>query len=184
MITGVGSRQTCSGRRSPCASTTRPIRSSSRFAESCRNANCDAAVAANASIGNPYSLRASSSRLRRISWRKRSRYCARIKANPEAFARLNSQQQALVQAGHIALGFDTEAVKLALGDPDRTAIRTDADGETIIWHYVTYESEGLLLYSGYYHTGRRWGGWGPVYPYYLDFPDRRVRDRFRVEFKG
>ena len=107
---------------------------------------------------------------------------SRIKANPEAFNRLTLQQQALVQAGQIALGFDVEAVKLALGDPDRIAKRIDADGETEIWHYLTYESGGRILFTGYYHTGRRWWGWGAAYPYYLDFPDRRVRDRFRVEY--
>jgi hypothetical protein len=107
----------------------------------------------------------------------------RIKANPEVFARLTAQQQALVQAGQIALGFDSEAVKLALGDPDRVAVRTDADGETQIWHYVSYEAEGRVLFTGYYHVGRRWWGWGPSYAYYLNYPNRHVRDRFRVEFK-
>lgn len=107
----------------------------------------------------------------------------RIKANPDAFARLAADQQALVQAGQIALGFDFEAVKLALGDPDRIAVRTDADGETVIWHYVSYEADGRVLFTGHYHTGRRWWGWGPAYAYYLDYPNRRVRDRFRVEFK-
>lgn len=108
----------------------------------------------------------------------------RIKANPEAFARLTPQQQAMVKAGQIGLGFDQEAVKLALGDPDRVAVRTDAKGETVIWQYVTYESDGRILYTGYYHSGRRWWGWGSPYPYYLDYPERRVRDRFRVEFKA
>ena len=108
---------------------------------------------------------------------------ARIRANPEAFARLTPEQQALVQAGHIALGFSEEAVRLALGDPDRLAVRTDADGQTAIWHYVTYEADGRMLFTGYYHTGRRWWGWGPMYPYYLDYPNRTVRDRFRVEFR-
>ncbi len=109
---------------------------------------------------------------------------SRIKANPEAFARLTPAQQALVQAGQIALGFDEEAVKLALGDPDRRSRRVDADGETAIWHYVSYHYEGRILFTGYYHTGRRWWGWGPPYPYYLDYPEREVRDRFRVEFRG
>jgi hypothetical protein len=107
----------------------------------------------------------------------------RIKANPEVYERLTPQQQALVQSGQIALGFDAEAVKLALGDPDRISVRTDADGETAIWHYVTYEAEGQVLFSGYYHTGRRWGWWGPSYAYYLDYPNRRERDRFCVELK-
>lgn len=107
----------------------------------------------------------------------------RIKANPEVFARLDPQQQALVRGGQVALGFDFEAVKLALGDPDRITVRTTADGETVIWHYATYEADGHVLFTGYYHTNRRWWGWGPGYAYYLDYPNRRVRDRFRVEFK-
>ena len=107
----------------------------------------------------------------------------RIKANPEVFAKLDPQQQALVRAGQIALGFDADAVKLALGDPDRVSVRTTADGETAIWHYVTYEADGRVLFTGYYHSGRRWWGWGPSYAYYLDYPNRRVRDHFRVEFK-
>lgn len=107
----------------------------------------------------------------------------RIKANPEAFARLHPHQQALVQAGQVALGFDFEAVKLALGDPDRVWVRRNADGEVVIWHYVTYEARGRILFTGHYHSSRRWWGWGPSYAYYLHYPDRRVRDRFRVEFK-
>jgi len=109
----------------------------------------------------------------------------RIHANPEAFARLSPEQQALVRAGQIGLGFDADAVKLALGEPDRIAIRTEPDGETVIWHYTAYEAvDGRILFSGFYHTRRAWWGWGAAYPYYLDYPDRRVRDRFRVEFKG
>jgi hypothetical protein len=106
----------------------------------------------------------------------------RIKANPEAFARLSPSQQALVKAGQIGLGFDFDAVKLALGDPDRVTTRTDSDGETIVWHYVSYEAEGRILFTGYYHNRRGWWG-GASYPYYLDYPNRHVRDRFRVQFQ-
>lgn len=107
----------------------------------------------------------------------------RIKANPEAFAQLTPEQQTLVKAGQVALGFGFDAVKLALGDPDRVGTRIDADGETITWHYLTYEADGRMLFTGYYHTGRGWWG-GARYPYYLDYPNRRVRDRFTVQFKG
>jgi hypothetical protein len=107
----------------------------------------------------------------------------RIKADPETYARLTAEQQALVRAGQIGLGFDFDAVKLALGDPNRVSTRTDADGETVTWHYLTYEANGRMLFTGYYHVGRGWWG-GAAYPYYLDFPDRQVRDRFSVQFKG
>jgi hypothetical protein len=107
----------------------------------------------------------------------------RIKANPEAFARLTAEQQTLVKAGQVALGFDFDAVKLALGDPDRVTTRTDADGQTVVWRYLTYEADGRMLFTGYYHTARGWWG-GAAYPYYLDYPNRRVRDRFSVQFKS
>ena len=106
----------------------------------------------------------------------------RIRAHPEAFARLGAQEQALVKAGQIALGFDFDTVKLALGEPDRITRRTTADGETVVWHYLAYEAEGRMLFTGHYHTARGWWG-GPAYPYYLDFPNRRVRDRFSVQFQ-
>jgi hypothetical protein len=105
---------------------------------------------------------------------------ARIENNPEAFNRCTPQQQELIKQGQIAIGFDQGMVKLALGDPDRITTRTDASGQSEVWHYVTYETdEGLVLYTGYYHRFR-----GPVfYPYYLDYPARREHDRFRVAFK-
>jgi hypothetical protein len=109
---------------------------------------------------------------------------SRIQAQPQVFARLTPAQQALVRSGQVALGFDMDAVKLALGDPDHVTVRTDANGQVQVWHYLTYESGGVILYTGYYH--RRWGGglwWEPTYPYYMDYPDRVVRERFQIVFK-
>lgn len=106
----------------------------------------------------------------------------RIEANPEVYARLSDEQKALVRAGKVAIGFSADAVKLALGDPDRVAVRTDADGQTEIWHYLTYEARGRILFTGHFHTGRLW--WGGMYPYYLRFPDRTVRDRFTVHLRN
>jgi outer membrane protein assembly factor BamE (lipoprotein component of BamABCDE complex) len=104
----------------------------------------------------------------------------RIEKNPEAFNRCAPQQQELIKQGKVAVGFDEEMVRLALGDPDRITTRTDASGQSEVWHYVTYETDdGVLLYTGYYHRFR-----GPVlYPYYLDYPERTEHDRFKVSFK-
>jgi len=105
----------------------------------------------------------------------------RIKKNPAAFDRCTPEQQDLIKQGKVALGFDVEMVKLALGDPDRVTTRTDASGTSEVWHYETYEtSDGAILYTGYYH--HFWGG--PMYAYYLDYPARRAVDHFRVAFKG
>jgi outer membrane protein assembly factor BamE (lipoprotein component of BamABCDE complex) len=104
---------------------------------------------------------------------------ARIKNNPETFNRCTPQQQELIKQGEVALGFDEDMVRLALGDPDRVVTRTDASGQSQVWSYVTYETDdGVLLYTGYYHRF-----WGPVYPYYLDYPARVEHDHFRVVFK-
>jgi hypothetical protein len=109
---------------------------------------------------------------------------SRIAQSPEAFARLTPDQQALVKAGQIAVGFDMEAVKLAIGDPDRVLIETNAGGQHQIWRYVTYEDyQGTLIYGGYWHRYRGWGApyfWGGV-PYYDGYP-ARVHERLRVIF--
>jgi hypothetical protein len=110
----------------------------------------------------------------------------RIHANPEAFARLPADQQTLVSNGQVAPGFTMEAVRLALGAPDRVTTRVAADGRTTIWHYVNYEAVGGPMYfPGYAGWYRGWGGWGGWYPYYMDYPTRwRGHDTARVEFRG
>ncbi len=108
---------------------------------------------------------------------------SRIDKNPAAFARLTPQQQDLIKKGQIALGFDKEAVQLALGEPDRLITRTDAAGVKEIWSYTTYESlDGVFLYRGWYHRYYRYAD--PLYPYYLNVPSRRDRERFRVVFEN
>ena len=99
-------------------------------------------------------------------------------------ARLNPDQQALVKAGQIAVGFDMDTVKLALGDPDHILMETNASGQHEIWRYVTYEDyQGVVIYGGYWHRYRGWGGpgfWGGE-PYYNGYP-ARVHERIRVIF--
>ncbi|MDB6169095.1 MAG: hypothetical protein JWM88_1959 [Verrucomicrobia bacterium] len=109
---------------------------------------------------------------------------SRINDNPELFARLTPDQQELIKQGKVAVGFDMEMVKLALGDPDHIRVRSDAHGQSEIWSYVTYEADdGMLLYSGYYHR-RFYGRPGPLfYPYYMGYPSRREHERFRVVFR-
>jgi outer membrane protein assembly factor BamE (lipoprotein component of BamABCDE complex) len=113
---------------------------------------------------------------------------SRIREHPDVFARLTPDQQALVTNGQIAVGFDMQTVKLALGDPDAITLQTTAMGQTQIWHYVTYETyDGYVIYGGYYGRGWRrgygggyWGGpWGD--PYFAGYP-ARVHERFRVTF--
>ncbi len=64
----------------------------------------------------------------------------RIRAQPEEFAALTPEQQALVREGRIDLGFPTSAVELALGKPHRIFSRRTEAGETVVWSYVRIES--------------------------------------------
>ena len=108
---------------------------------------------------------------------------ARIKKNPEIFAQLSPGDQDLIRQGKVAVGFTTEMVKLALGDPDRTYIRTDASGTNETWSYTTYETDtGIVLYRGYYHRYYRWND--PYFPFYTAYPSRREHEFFRVVFNG
>jgi len=104
----------------------------------------------------------------------------RIAKQPELFNRLTPDQQQMIRDGRVGVGFDMEMVKLALGEPDRIRERTDANGRSEIWSYVTYEgSDGVLLYRGWYHRG--WGG--AYYPYYMNYPSRHERSHDQVVFR-
>lgn len=108
---------------------------------------------------------------------------ARIRQNPEPFAQLAPDQQEMIRRGQVAVGFTAEMVRLALGEPDRYSTRTDADGTSEIWSYVTYDGPtGVPLYRGWYHRYHMWGD--PLYPYYLSVPGRREREHFRVIFRN
>ena len=111
----------------------------------------------------------------------------RIHANSAAFARLTPDQQALVKTGQIALGFDMTAVRLALGDPYRITIHTDASGQTQTWHYITPDTteQPVIVFQGAYPV-RVWRGstwWGPPWgdPYFGPYPPG-IRDAMRVLF--
>lgn len=105
----------------------------------------------------------------------------RISKNPELFASYSADQQDLIKQGKIAVGFDRDAVRLALGEPDRVRTRTTSDGTGQVWSYVTYETpDGFPLYRGWYHRYYRWGD--PVYPWYMGYDGRREREHFRVVF--
>lgn len=105
----------------------------------------------------------------------------RIRQNPELFAQLSPEQQEMIRRGQVGVGFSAEMVRLALGEPDRLTTRSNADGMSEVWHYVTYEMPtGDPLYRGWYHRYYMWRD--PLYPWYLDESQRRERERFSVIF--
>jgi hypothetical protein len=110
----------------------------------------------------------------------------RIRKNPEAFNRLSVEEQELIVQGKVAIGFDEEMVRLALGDPDRVWTRTDSEGVSEAWSYTTYETyDGAPLYRGWYHRyyGPYYGWDRGYYPYYMSYPSRREREVLKVMFK-
>jgi hypothetical protein len=105
---------------------------------------------------------------------------SRIRQNPDLYSHLTPDQQQAIREGRVGVGFTPEMVKLALGDPDRVRIRTDANGRSEVWHYITYEgADGTILYSGWYHRGWR----DPYHPYYVDVVARRPHSRESVVFR-
>lgn len=105
----------------------------------------------------------------------------RIRQNPELFASYPVEQQELIRQGKVAVGFDMNAVQLALGAPDHVRTRTTNDGTAQIWSYVTYETnDGMPLYRGWYHRYYRWGD--SFYPWYMSYPERQEHEHFRVVF--
>lgn len=99
-----------------------------------------------------------------------------------------------MRAGQVGLGFSTEAVKLALGQPDRITVRTDPTGQVQVWHYVeTVYYDGAFLYGGPYWGGwggwggwgrRGWWGWGGYWGGPYPVGPVAAYDRFRVEFRN
>lgn len=122
----------------------------------------------------------------------------RIRNNPQAFARLNPDHQALVKAGQVGIGMDMSAVELAVGKPDRITVRSNAEGQTQVWRYVDYAYySGGFLHSGRYAGwgGGGWGGrgyydhggyWGGGYygGGYYEFNPSQETNRLLVEFKN
>lgn len=105
---------------------------------------------------------------------------SRIKKNQALFDSLPAEAQAQIREGQVSLGFTPDMVRLAVGEPDRRSIRTDASGRTEVWSYTRYETvDGFPVYTGYYHRAY------PGYRYYGSgfYTERtEAREYFRVEF--
>jgi hypothetical protein len=59
----------------------------------------------------------------------------RIDRDRATFDAWPADVQQLVEAGRLAVGFDEEQVRMALGDPDDVSTRTTADGQMVVWTY-------------------------------------------------
>jgi hypothetical protein len=59
----------------------------------------------------------------------------RIENNRSTFDTWPAEVQAKVRAGRVAVGFTEEQVRVALGEPERTIIRTTEKGTATVWAY-------------------------------------------------
>lgn len=110
---------------------------------------------------------------------------ARIKSNPDVFQALPPDVQANVRKGKVDIGYPKDAVRLALGSPDRQYKRRTADGEVEVWSYVavrtwTERQRADASVRVYDPNGKR----RVVHDWvWVDVERRQEYDRLRIEFK-
>lgn len=102
----------------------------------------------------------------------------RIERDPAGFAALPAEQQQRVKEGSVGVGFDTAAVRLAYGEPDRIVERETTEGASQVWVY--YSVVPGFAGSGYCGPGIGYYG----YNYYCrPFVPTQYEERTRIVFK-
>jgi hypothetical protein len=82
----------------------------------------------------------------------------RITQNQAAFDTYTPAERQMIRTGQIAVGFDQDMVRMALGDPTRETTVDSAAGKQIVWEYRQIKpSLGLSLGGG---IGTRGSGVG------------------------
>ena len=82
----------------------------------------------------------------------------RISQNQAQFNSYTPGEQAMLKAGQVAVGFDQDMVRIALGAPSRETTVDTAEGKHIVWEYRELKpSLGLSLGGG---IGTRGSGVG------------------------
>ena len=71
----------------------------------------------------------------------------RISKNQALFDSYSVETQSLIRNGEVAVGFDPEQVRMALGKPDREATVETEEGKQIVWQYLR-SKPGLGLSLG------------------------------------
>jgi hypothetical protein len=59
----------------------------------------------------------------------------RISQNEQAFNNYTPAERKMIRTGQIAIGFDQDMVRMALGDPSRETTINSAAGKQIAWEY-------------------------------------------------
>ena len=112
----------------------------------------------------------------------------RIKDNPVAFSQLDAATQDKVKQGIIDIGFNEDAVYLALGAPDQKRETATANGRTTTWIYNTYydryDGTRFAGYNRSLYYDRHLKTYRVYYqPVYADTYRTEKEERIRVVFK-
>lgn len=62
----------------------------------------------------------------------------RIQEKPAVFAALSPDEQAIIKAGEVEVGFTTDMVYLALGKPSKEETKDTTGGPVTLWTYTRY----------------------------------------------
>lgn len=82
----------------------------------------------------------------------------RIAQNEAAFNTYTPAERKMIRTGQVAVGFDQDMVRMALGDPSREATVDTSGGRQIVWEYRKLKPTlGLGIGGG---IGTRGGGIG------------------------
>ncbi|MFP4069790.1 MAG: hypothetical protein ACOC4K_03955 [Verrucomicrobiota bacterium] len=79
----------------------------------------------------------------------------RISENEALFNSYTPAERKMIRTGQVAVGFDQDMVRMALGDPSRETTVDTAGGKAIVWEYTEIKPRlGVSLGAG------TWGGVG------------------------
>jgi len=110
---------------------------------------------------------------------------ARIRRDPELFASFPPAVQAQVRQGRIALGFSPDAVRMALGEPDRIYHRATTNGVNEVWAYTAYDYRGPPQYATVFAPpAEPWPGNYTTGVVLLEVHQPNAYETLRVEFEG
>lgn len=110
---------------------------------------------------------------------------SRIKEFQAVFDSLDVEQQELIEAGQIDIGFTEEMVYMALGKPGREFTRRTAEGEVALWAYTEHftRTKRELVHGTFRVHDRSSGRVHSVRDsVWVDVPAYHEFDRLRVEF--
>lgn len=110
---------------------------------------------------------------------------SRIKQHQELFDELDPDQQALIEAGRIEIGFTTNMVYMALGHADREYTRRTASETVHVWAYTEHytRTKRELVHGTFRVRDSRSGQIHSVRDsVWVDVPTYHEFDRLRVEF--